>query len=49
VGDPAQPRVAEAALAVVDEWQPESGWRQLLDALRAAARGELTFGMIRAG
>ena len=24
---------------------PESGWRQLLDALRAAARGDLTFRM----
>ena len=111
VRDPAQPHVAEAALAVVDEWQhrgvgtallrhligrarqedvrrfrasvlsnnqpmfklldqpglqpagressgpgvqvaefdlvPESGWRQLLDALRAAARGELTFRMTR--
>ncbi len=111
VRDPAQPHVAEAALAVVDEWQhrgvgtallrhliararqedvrrfrtsvlgdnqamfrlldqpgllpagressgpgvqvaefdlvPESGWRQLLDALRAAARGDLTFRMTR--
>jgi RimJ/RimL family protein N-acetyltransferase len=111
VRDAAQPQVAEAALAVVDEWQhrgvgttllrhligrarqedvrrfratvlsdnqamfrlldqpglqpagrdssapgvqvvefdlvPESGWRQLLDALRAAARGELTFRMSR--
>jgi RimJ/RimL family protein N-acetyltransferase len=27
---------------------PESGWRQLLDALRAAARGDLTFRMTRA-
>jgi RimJ/RimL family protein N-acetyltransferase len=111
VRDTAQPQVAEAALAVVDEWQrrgvgtallrhliararqedvrrfrasvlgdnqpmfrlleqpglipagressspgvqvaefdlvPESGWRQLLDALRAAARGDLTFRMTR--
>ena len=111
VRDAAEPQVAEAALAVVDEWQhrgvgtallrhliararqedvrrfranvladnqamlrlldqsglqpagressgagvqvaefdlvPESGWRQLLDALRAAARGELTFRMTR--
>jgi RimJ/RimL family protein N-acetyltransferase len=109
VRDPVQQHVAEAALAVVDEWQhrgvgtallrhliararqedvrrfrasvlsdnqpmlrlldqpglqptglespgpgvqaaefdliPESGWRQLLDALRAAARGDLTFRM----
>ena len=27
---------------------PESGWRQLLDALRAAARGDITFRMTRA-
>ena len=112
VRDAANPQVAEAALAVVDEWQhrgvgttllrhliaragqedisrfratvlsdnepmlrlldqpalrpagkessggpgvqvefdlvPESGWRQLLAALRAAARGDLTFRMTRA-
>jgi RimJ/RimL family protein N-acetyltransferase len=113
VRDSQQPQVAEAALAVVDEWQhrgvgtallrhliararqedvrrfrasvladnqamfrlldqpdlqpagrensgpgvqvaefdlvPESGWRHLLDALRAAARGDLTFRMTRPG